>query len=662
MFLRLILLWLSLALALGHAIAEEGMVIGDSFGVGVAWAAKLPSLAKTNAAIHSDAALKQLKQVPRGTTVFMSLGTFDAVAGELDVHNRVESIVAAANAQGVKLVWIGPPCVLKPWETYSKKLDEILEAELAGTSVIYVSMQDAAFCDPSIHTAEGVFLSMTGYTRMWQKASAVAGFPVLVISGQAQPPSVAPEQGRALGYHEAELAFSSLSLDSRIKLQILLTTAGYWLAVPNESFSKRLFGAISRFQSDNGFTPSGALSRKELDSLVAIAAPLLNEWRFQIVKHPAVDVKIWVPLGMNMVAEEISEGAKYSYYGGQIVLSYKRYDAIDLASAFGTTIDALTDTGGKITYSKIYKDDFFVVSGQSNQVDIYTRFHTLGGGLIGFVLRWPHNSPNLHGDRIATLISGSLWSAMTGARFTEPFDLTPQNGAASGEAVAPSVPLPTPTPPLATEDKGSQRSSGTGFFVTHAGAVLTNSHVIEGCSSIRATTAEGISASSKVVARDATNDLALLTTGLTPSRVAGLRTAIRLGEGVEAFGYPLTNVLASAGNFTLGNVSALAGMGDDSRYLQISAPVQPGNSGGPLLDQSANIVGVVSAKLNALNIMVATKGDIPQNVNFAIKASVVANFLQTNGTTYLPGESNQQIQPADIADRAKAMSVFIECN
>jgi serine protease Do len=151
-----------------------------------------------------------------------------------------------------------------------------------------------------------------------------------------------------------------------------------------------------------------------------------------------------------------------------------------------------------------------------------------------------------------------------------------------------------------------------------------------GARQFRATTAEGISASSKVVARDATNDLALLATGLTPSRVAGLRTAIRLGEGVEAFGYPLTNVLASAGNFTLGNVSALAGMGDDSRYLQISAPVQPGNSGGPLLDQSANIVGVVSAKLNALNIMVATKGDIPQNVNFAIKASVVANFLQTN--------------------------------
>jgi hypothetical protein len=80
-----------------------------------------------------------------------------------------------------------------------------------------------------------------------------------------------------------------------------------------------------------------------------------------------------------------------------------------------------------------------------------------------------------------------------------------------------------------------------------------------------------------------------------------------------------------------------------------------------LLDQNGNLVGVVTAKLNALNVMVATKGDIPQNVNFAIKASVVANFLQSNGIKYDLGTSTQQIQPADIADHAKEMSVFVEC-
>ncbi len=133
------------------------------------------------------------------------------------------------------------------------------------------------------------------------------------------------------------------------------------------------------------------------------------------------------------------------------------------------------------------------------------------------------------------------------------------------------------------------------------------------------------------------------------------------GEPVEAFGYPLADVLARSGNFTLGNVSALVGIDDDSRYLQISAPVQPGNSGGPLLDQSGNLVGVVSAKLNALKMMLATNGDIPQNVNFAIKSSIVTSFMEANSVAYATGAATQPMAPADLADQAKAMSVFIEC-
>jgi serine protease Do len=130
---------------------------------------------------------------------------------------------------------------------------------------------------------------------------------------------------------------------------------------------------------------------------------------------------------------------------------------------------------------------------------------------------------------------------------------------------------------------------------------------------------------------------------------------------VEAFGYPLADILATSGNFSLGNTSALSGLGDDSRYLQISVPVQPGNSGGPLLDQHGNVVGMVSAKLNALKVMHRTEGDIPQNVNFALRASVAASFLQTNDIKFAIGESMQVMEPPDLAERAKAISVFVEC-
>jgi len=147
---------------------------------------------------------------------------------------------------------------------------------------------------------------------------------------------------------------------------------------------------------------------------------------------------------------------------------------------------------------------------------------------------------------------------------------------------------------------------------------------------------------------------------LKPTHVAAPRSGSRLGEYVVAFGYPHADLLSTSGNFTQGNVTALAGMGDDSRYLQISTPIQAGNSGGPLLDQSGNVVGIVTAKLNALKMALAS-GDLPQNINFALKASIFASFLDIHGIKYTPGSATSAFKPEELADQAKSMSVFILC-
>ena len=121
-------------------------------------------------------------------------------------------------------------------------------------------------------------------------------------------------------------------------------------------------------------------------------------------------------------------------------------------------------------------------------------------------------------------------------------------------------------------------------------------------------------------------------------------------------------MLATSGNFTLGNVTAVAGLGDDTRILQISAPVQPGNSGGPLLDYSGNVVGVVEGKLNAITVFTVTN-DLAQNVNFAIKANVVTNFLDANSVAYTSGSlASTALPTSEIAERAKSLAVMIECN
>ena len=107
---------------------------------------------------------------------------------------------------------------------------------------------------------------------------------------------------------------------------------------------------------------------------------------------------------------------------------------------------------------------------------------------------------------------------------------------------------------------------------------------------------QGKSRIGRLVAKDAANDLALVKVSAKPRRVGALRFGVRLGENVEAFGYPLSQVLAATGNFTTGNVTALAGFKDDSRFFQISAPIQPGNSGGPLLDENGNLAGESSPR------------------------------------------------------------------
>lgn len=203
-------------------------------------------------------------------------------------------------------------------------------------------------------------------------------------------------------------------------------------------------------------------------------------------------------------------------------------------------------------------------------------------------------------------------------------------------------------------------SSGTGFFVSDSGHVLTNFHVIEGCKAVEITRPGSVAEKVQVIARDQTNDLALLKAATGPAAVPAIGSRTRIGDSIYVYGFPLAGLLSSGGNFTIGNVTATSGLNDDSRMVQISAPVQPGNSGGPLMDQSGNVVGVVVSKLNALRLASVTK-DLAQNVNFAIKGSVALTFLDGNGITPPAPGTTPAPDAATIAEKAKAFTVFVEC-
>jgi tetratricopeptide (TPR) repeat protein len=204
--------------------------------------------------------------------------------------------------------------------------------------------------------------------------------------------------------------------------------------------------------------------------------------------------------------------------------------------------------------------------------------------------------------------------------------------------------------------------TGSGIVIGNRGEILTNAHVVDRCDAITIQLASKKTDTAVMVARDPKNDLALIRVANPPPAVAAFRDGapVRAGDTVVALGYPLPTLLSSSATLTVGYVSALAGLEDDTRYLQISTPVQPGNSGGPLLDASGHLAGIVTSKLNAENVA-RVIGDIPQNVNFAIKAEVVRTFLDSKGIAYRTQRSDQQLSPADIGEVARPFTVYVEC-
>jgi serine protease Do len=210
------------------------------------------------------------------------------------------------------------------------------------------------------------------------------------------------------------------------------------------------------------------------------------------------------------------------------------------------------------------------------------------------------------------------------------------------------------------QSNSDREISGTGFFVTPMGHVLTNNHVIKDCTKIWAAAPGEPRQTANLIARDETNDLAILKTEIKPAQVPAFNSRPKIGEDIYVYGFPLSGVLATSGNFTVGNVTATAGLEDDSRMIQISAPVQPGNSGGPVMDKAGNIIGVTVSKLNALQVAKVTD-DIPQNVNFAIKASIAENFLETNNITPNTLLSDKQLETTTLAELSRRFTVRVTC-
>ena len=203
-----------------------------------------------------------------------------------------------------------------------------------------------------------------------------------------------------------------------------------------------------------------------------------------------------------------------------------------------------------------------------------------------------------------------------------------------------------------SDEKVIAAASGTGFFVSRAGHLITNYHVIEGCD-VNKLTFRGKEIKTDTLAVDKMNDLAILKANLNPSKVYTVATEdAALLENIIIAGYPLGKKVSSAIKTSKGSITALAGYGDNYSEFQTDAALNQGNSGGPIMDQKGNVVGVAVANYG--------KQAGVESFNFGIKSSTLRTFANANGLKFLPPNS-KEMSNEDLGTLITEGTVYLEC-
>jgi hypothetical protein len=204
-----------------------------------------------------------------------------------------------------------------------------------------------------------------------------------------------------------------------------------------------------------------------------------------------------------------------------------------------------------------------------------------------------------------------------------------------------------------------QVASGSGFSVSYDGYLVTNNHVIEGCENVRVHS-NGRVIDATVISRDPGNDLAVIKADFRPAAVFALRESNpQLMQDIYVAGYPFGVNLSSSVKVTKGIVSSLTGLGNNFSNIQIDAAIQPGNSGGPIFDDSGNVLGVAVSSLD-IEYALDRFDAIPQNTNFGIKANIVSNLLSSNGIeTTEP--STAAISTTQLGTLATDATYYLSC-
>ncbi len=439
-------------------------------------------------------------------------------------------------------------------------------------------------------------------------------------------------------------------------LQAALAMKGYYSGLADGIWGNGSQHALERytaaeFEGEKPYNAHAAYLATEV-----IGTWLDEGWEYQHIEY--LNFSMMLPVDSLRLEDEDGTFQEWHHSTKDLQLMFNDLDTVGMVRVHQGLVEAPGLTAEPYA---LRRDNTWVSSGQLSTGTLYVRSDLIGGtwstvyvsagrslqgevGLIASSIR-PGRPASIFPEEDGVLLSfvAELVAMLEGE--TAPSNQTPDTGVARSG-----------TPP-GSDNQDVGGSTGTAFFVTDEGVAITNAHVVDGCTALKlgGEPAETIVVSSAF-------DLAAIRLQ-EPQQTVPLKFSGQdagLNADITIAGYPLHGLLGGL-NVSRGSVSSLKGIQGDEKSIQISAPVQPGNSGGPAIDKQGGVVGVVVSKLDTVALADAT-GDIAQNINFAIRGSLAKVFLASNGIIYSETEGSDLVSPEKAADLLQASTRLVECS
>jgi S1-C subfamily serine protease len=424
------------------------------------------------------------------------------------------------------------------------------------------------------------------------------------------------------------------------RLQYLLMWSGDYFGQLDGKAGPLTIHSVRSFQDKTGFRRTGVMDATQLRKLGADAQTVMREAGYEPVYDKVMGGYVVLPTHIVRKQSTMQEVGFYSAGEPMILEVETSQRPIGQASLLDLYRTLLNPLDNEAVLENIFRGDYFRVTWQTRELIRFVQYVERDSVIKVLEVRMQRGAES----KQWMLAKAMLYDFA-------PFDKPTAIG-----------PLPEMRVLLAALNSSAREmrsgGSGSGFIVSHLGHVLTNAHVVLSCDTIRV----GRLRDGHLIALDSRGDLALLQVSQSKNdKVARFAsTSIALGEDVVVFGYPLRPILGDYLNMSTGIVSSLAGFGGDPRYIQISAVVRPGNSGGPVIDLKGRVVGVATSILNMSKA--GRQREVVQPVTFVIRRESIVRFLREQGLEPEMSSLDEVRPKTIIASEADGYTVPISCD